>query len=93
MFSLRVRFKGRREHRRLNLLRIRKQIEASFSTLMRLLTLQAAQAKTFAHPYPGPANPSLSPYPQGGTPALSLTLNAGEPQDCFNLLHSGVLFR
>ena len=50
--------------------RARKRVESSFSTLVRSLTLHAAQVKTFL---------SLHPYPE--SPSLGPTLNASEPQD------------
>gem|GEM_PF-5540875 len=57
--------------------RVRKRIEASFSTLVRSLTLQAAQVKTFL---------SL-------TRRVRLWTRVNLKIAAFNLIYSGVLFR
>ena len=75
----------------MNLLRVRKQIEASFSTLVRSLTLQAAQAKTFLSltrtRSSSPKNPSkdglfgfeavLESVPPKGVPGLGSDFERG----------------
>ena len=65
--------------------RARKRIESSFSSLVRSLTLRAAQVKTFL---------SLTrTRVQRIRPWVRLWTRVNRKIGAFNLLHSGVLFR